>query len=507
MEIQFPHLFTIPSTAEWWRLLYVFCGLLGTIALGEGVRTLFKWSPEFTRKLVHISVGILIFFAPLIFTVALPAIILAIFFIAVNFVAIRKGLLKGMHGTGRATYGTVFYPLSFLILVLIFWYRAPLILSLSILVLALADAGAAIVGESYRSPTEYRLTSDKKSVEGSMTMFIITFVTVYAGLQQFGLQEHRQYEFAFLVSGITALTATAWEAISARGLDNLTVPLVTAFLLAIFVLPSMQVDLRQYALGTSLAIVIAVVSHYVRFLSLSGSVAVFLLASPVFGIGGWKWTIPILAFFVLSSVLSKLGKRRKGEFSDIFEKGSTRDYAQVLANGGIPGALLVCSVFFRGFDFYPFYVAAIAAVTADTWGTEIGLMRKNKTYLITTFRETAAGVNGGVSYLGILGSAFGSGIVTLVALPWLAGWQVALTIIGAGIVASLVDSLLGATVQATFRCPSCGKETEKRIHCAGAPEVPPVAGNIVGGFRWMNNDVVNFLCSASGSILMFLFML
>ncbi len=507
MEIISPHLFTLPSSAEWWRLLYVFVGLVGTIGLGEGVRALFKRSPEFTRKLVHISVGILIFFAPLIFTVALPAIVLAVIFIVVNFVAIKRGLLKGMHGTGRATYGTVFYPLAFLVLVLLFWYRAPLVLSLSILVLALADAGAAIVGGSYRSPTEYRLTSDKKSVEGSMAMFVITFVTIYVGLLQFGLEEHRVFEYAFLVSGITALTATAWEAISARGLDNLTVPLATAFLLAIFILPSMQVDLQQYALGTSLAIVIAVASYYVGFLSLSGSVAVFLLASPVFGIGGWKWTLPILAFFILSSILSKLGKGRKGELSDIFEKGSKRDYAQVLANGGIPGAILIGSVFIRGIDFYPLYVAAVAAVTADTWGTEIGLMRRNKTVLITTLREAPAGINGGISGLGMLGGLMGSAVVALVAFPWLSGWDVAGLIVGAGVSASLIDSLLGATMQAKFRCSSCGKETEKRMHCAGSPDHPTTQGVLVSGTRWMNNDAVNFACSASGSIAMFLSML
>jgi len=506
MDTQLPHLLTLPSSTEWWRLLYVFSGLLGTIGLGEGVRAFFKWSPEFTWKLVHISVGILIFFAPTIFTVALPAIILAVIFIVVNLVAIKRGLLKGMHGTGRPTYGTVFYPLSFLILVLLFWYRAPFVLSVSILVLALADAGAAIVGESYRTPTEYRLTSDKKSVEGSMAMFIITFVTIYAGLLQFGLPEHRLFEYAFLVSGITALTATAWEAISARGLDNLTVPLATALLLAIFVLPSMQVDLQQYALGTSLAVLIAVASYYVGFLSLSGSVAVYLLASPVFGIGGWKWTLPILAFFVLSSLLSKVGKKRKAEISDIFEKGSTRDYAQVLANGGIPGVLLLSSLFIHGIDFFPLYVAAVAAVTADTWGTEIGLMTRNKTYLITTFREAPAGVNGGVSALGLVGSAVGSGIVALTALPWLSGWSVVLVIALVGILASLVDSLLGVTLQASFRCPACGKETEKRLHCDVRGGNPPTLGNVIEGLRWMNNDTVNFLCSLSGSILLLFLM-
>src|SRR5208283_4704858 len=74
--------------------------------------------------------------------------------------------------------GTVYYPLSFLILVLLCWDTLPQIISISILILGLSDAAAAIVGENLSSPHVYYLTSDKKSLEGSAAMFATAFLVV-----------------------------------------------------------------------------------------------------------------------------------------------------------------------------------------------------------------------------------------------------------------------------------------------------------------------------------------
>jgi len=119
-------LFSLPTNTEWSYFSFIFLGLGTFIVVAELVRKALHWSPEVTRKLVHISTGVLIFFAPQIFNSGIPAILLAVSFIAINFAAIEFGLLKGMHGTNRRSYGTVYYPLSFLILVLLCWDSAML---------------------------------------------------------------------------------------------------------------------------------------------------------------------------------------------------------------------------------------------------------------------------------------------------------------------------------------------------------------------------------------------
>jgi uncharacterized membrane protein len=64
-----------------------------------------------------------------------------------------------------------------------------------------------------------------------------------------------------------------------------------------------------------------------------------------------------------------------------------------------------------------------------------------------------------------------------------------------GLIGSLFDSLLGATIQAIYWCPSCSKETERHpVHTCGATT------SQIRGWPWVNNDVVNLACSLMGAI-------
>jgi uncharacterized protein (TIGR00297 family) len=501
------HLLSAPTNSEWVRFALLIIGLTTFIVAAELVRKALRWPPEVIRKLVHISTGVLIFFAPKIFNSGVPAILLAVIFIIVNFTAIELGLLKGMHGTNRRSYGTVYYPLSFLILVLLCWDTIPQIISISILVLGLSDAAAAIVGENLSSPHVYFLTSDKKSLEGSAAMFATTVIVVAVLLDtSFGLNGTLEFNFfpglsrtvlASLIALAVSLFATAWEAISSKGLDNLTIPLSTAFVLHFFLVPLPHHYFEQFFIGIALALIFSIASYALRFLSSSGSVGTFILATIIFGLGGWEWTIPILAFFILSSVLSKFGKKRKAAYQLMFEKSDTRDAGQVAANGGIAGITMLCWYFFPGYGgWYCIYLVSLAAVTADTWGTELGLLTRGSPRSIITLKKVETGTNGGVSFAGLAGGALGAFLIALSGNFWLTGSAVPymfMMIIISGVAGSLVDSVLGATVQAKYRCVVCGKLTERTNHC-GSPTT------IIGGVRWVNNDAVNWACAIGGPL-------
>ena len=485
-------LFTPPRTLEWTLLVFILTGLLVCVAASELIRKHFHWHAEVTRKFVHITVGFLIFFAPRLFQSALIPLLLSSFAVLIMVIAVRTRLLVGIHGTSRFSYGTVYYPFSFFVLILLFWNNHPEIISLAMVSLATGDAAAAMVGESFRPVREYRLTSDKKSIEGSITMFTVTSISLFCGMIFLGLQTLHSMGYLAVIAIVSASIATAWEALSSKGLDNFTIPLSVAFVLSFYFIPSQLQDPNRFIIGVFLSLLIATTSYYFKFLTASGSVAAFLLASTIYGLGGWQWTVPIVTFFVLSSLLSKAGKKRKEQFEHLFEKTSTRDWGQVAANGGIAGILILVQYALPNENFYPAYLGAIAAVTADTWGTEIGVWFGGKAISLSRFKVVETGSNGGISLEGFIGGAIGALIVSASTFPWAATKRMVLIATLSGIIGSLFDSLLGGTLQSLYRCWICRKYTERKLHCGSATV-------FVNGIRWMTNDAVNWICALAGA--------
>jgi len=257
----------------------------------------------------------------------------------------------------------------------------------------------------------------------------------------------------------------------------------------------------QLIIAVFLALFVSIASYRAKFLDKSGAVATFILAIIIFGFGGWKWSIPILVFFISSSLLSKIGKNREADLKAIFEKGSRRDYIQVLANGGMAGLIMIIYIFLKTPQLYWFYLAAITAATADTWGTEIGTLSKQLPLLITSFKKVPVGTSGGITFLGISGAVLGALILSASGWIYLANPRsqtiIILLIAASGFAGSIVDSLLGATIQIKYRCPGCSQITEKRKHCEG------VSTNIVSGIKWINNDMVNFINTVSAVIFLY----
>ncbi|HLO30093.1 MAG TPA: DUF92 domain-containing protein [Anaerolineales bacterium] len=258
----------------------------------------------------------------------------------------------------------------------------------------------------------------------------------------------------------------------------------------------------QLLYGFLLAIIVAYVAYRAHSLNMSGAVAATFVGTVIFGIGGWQWAVLLLTFFITSSGLSRAFKNRKQGLNEKFSKGHERDAGQVFGNGGLATFFTALHAFFPG-SIIPWigFAASLAAVNADTWATELGVLNPTPPLMITDWKtRVEKGTSGGISRWGTGAALFGSAIIALLAVLLSPGGALNpnhfLLITVAGTAGSLFDSFLGATVQAMYYCPTDKKETEKYpLHTCGTETVH------IRGWKWLNNDWVNFACSIFGGVI------
>jgi len=261
-------------------------------------------------------------------------------------------------------------------------------------------------------------------------------------------------------------------------------------------------------LGFVFAVIISLIAYKVGSLDRSGVYAAIVVGTIIFGLGGLQWAIILLIFFISSSGLSKAFKTKKVGLDEKFSKGGRRDWAQVLGNGGLATLFaLVFGLFPTQRFLWLLFLAALAAVNADTWATEIGVLSPTAPRsILHPRRMVEKGTSGGISLYGSLGALCGALVIALpgalLSPEGMRRLDVVLIITFAGLLGSFVDSFLGATVQSIYYCSTCDKETEKHPeHSCGEPTV------LSRGWDWMNNDLVNFGCSLSAASIAFLFFL
>lgn len=255
--------------------------------------------------------------------------------------------------------------------------------------------------------------------------------------------------------------------------------------------------MSDWLIGIAASFVIAGLAYWKRSLSSCGMAAAMVVGTLLYALGSLPWFGTLIAFFISSTLLSKWKGKKKAELEGLYEKSGRRDAGQVFANGGLGALLCILNALWPDPIWLTLYIGVMATVNADTWATEIGGLSKGDPRSILTGKKVPKGTSGGISGLGLLATVAGG--VFIGAVVWLfvnITTEVNLLyylLVGgiAGTVGSLTDSLLGARLQTMYRCTTCGRDLEKKVHC-GKQTVR------VRGFSWMNNDAVNMLSSVVG---------
>jgi uncharacterized protein (TIGR00297 family) len=263
----------------------------------------------------------------------------------------------------------------------------------------------------------------------------------------------------------------------------------------------------ELVLGLVLSTLMGGLGYWRKALTVSGLIGAVLVGTLIFGFGGWVWGLLLITFFVSSSWLSHYRQADKKDVAEKFAKGSRRDLGQALANGGLGAALAIVFARYPEPLLFAAFLGVMGTVNADTWATELGILSRVPPRMITTGEVVRPGTSGGVTWLGIWASVAGALLIGTMATALTqaasllggTGWSLRavsypLVAVVGGVVGSLFDSLLGATVQGIYYCEHCARDTESPDHYCGQ------TARLLRGWAWLNNDVVNLVASSIGGL-------
>ena len=219
----------------------------------------------------------------------------------------------------------------------------------------------------------------------------------------------------------------------------------------------------------------AALAYLAHSIDVAGALSAVVIGTVITAGLGLPGLAVMIAFFVVGTVVTKLGYRVKAQRGIAQEKGGARGWRNAWANGGVPAALALLAGFSAPDErslFALAYAAAVATAAADTCSSEVGKAYGRRTFLITTLRPVPPGTEGAISAEGTFAGLVGGTIVAIVgAAGGLYGPRALVLVAIAGLLGSLAESVLGTVA-------------EKR--------------------GWLDNDLLNAVNTAIGAALVVL---
>ena len=243
------------------------------------------------------------------------------------------------------------------------------------------------------------------------------------------------------------------------------------------------------AVAAVLAGGLALIGRELGWLTFAGAIAAAAVGAAVFVGGGLVGAALLGLFFVSGSLLTRLSHRKRGRYR-LDEQSGGRRAAQVLANGSwaaIGGILLL------GWECgWLILTGSLAAAQADTWATELGAFSRTPPRLLSSGKVVPPGTSGGITLVGTVGGTVGA--VVMAALSGGLGLapKIMIASLVGGVLGMMLDSLLGATLQASYSCQPCGRTGETPKHDCGE------VATLTRGWVWLDNDGVNLVATGTG---------
>lgn len=266
---------------------------VGLIIAAEVWRRVGSPPVEYTRKLVHMGGGLVALAIP--FLIQSHWVVLGMAAaMGVVFLGSRSfGLLPSLHAVDRRTRGVEYYPVAVYGL-FVLTRGQPWLYVICLLVLALGDAMAALIGRRF-GRRRFEVDGNQKSLEGSATFFVVTYLVIAIPLLCWPDPALPPPVHCLLVAFLAAVLATGFELIALDGRDNLWLPLGLCIVLTKLLRQPLDELIRQNIAFAVLAVLTAVAAFYTRALNVGAAVVFLLAAYGAWSLGSPDWAGPATA--------------------------------------------------------------------------------------------------------------------------------------------------------------------------------------------------------------------
>lgn len=205
---------------------YVFIGIIIVSA-----KFFEKAGKEASRKFIHIMLANWWIIAMVFFENAIWASIAPLSFVVINYISYKKDVISVMERDKQDGLGTVYYAIALLFMAIYTFgiIKRPEIGLCAIFIMGYGDGLAAVIGKSVNS-YKYKIGNTEKSAAGSATMFFVSFIIIAIFLCSINSN------LWLVKSIILSAMLTVIEAVSIKGTDNITVPVISSLLLTLIAL-------------------------------------------------------------------------------------------------------------------------------------------------------------------------------------------------------------------------------------------------------------------------------
>lgn len=261
-----------------------------------------------------------------------------------------------------------------------------------------------------------------------------------------------------------------------------------------------MIPIEQAVAWLSFMIATTTFAYRMRVIDRFGAVAAIPMGFIILYFGSVLWFLVLLIFFVTASLFTKYKYKQKQKMGLSEGNDGARGWKSVIANGGPAAAFAILYYLSHNNPVFTLsFTGSLSFALSDTVATEVGLLSKAKPRSILTGKEINTGQSGGVTVRGEIAALTGSILIgTVSGLLLSEGILLQILVIlpaaiTAGTIATNIDSIFGATIQAKYRCINCKKCLEKRaIHC----NVFTIQER---GIPLIDNNVVNLLAAIIGA--------